>query len=517
MKKIVLFSILIIIFLSLNVSFIIAQTNETNDTGEIIIDSSGSSQDQIDNAYSCLENKIDDISCSSLSLEERIFSLLSVRKCKNEVLSESENNNECWPKSDCNVKTTAQAILALEESGSSTDKAELWLLSQNTTPLDVDWFLEIESSEATGCSVTYSENSYNINIDAEKKINSGAGTCLTLSDNRYWLKVSPSCYNEEFRISCDKGFLTTLLFRKKSSQTIHVSEKTSSASAEGTTTEKIDSLCFKSHNGACDYEGSLWAAIVLNSLGHEISPFMPYLVTMAEESGNAKYLPEAFLYLLTSYPDFRNDLLLKQKANKYWSESEDKFYDTALALYPFQYEDLSEKSNSKDWLFEVQDTDGCWKGNIRNTAFVLYSLWPKSYHTDDSGGIDCENAGYYCMSEIRCGGKVLSGYDCSGVFKCCDSPVSSETCSDFGGEICNSEQICVGGRTEDSYDLNYGETCCISGSCQTPSEGSECESYGGVCRIYSCTEGEISKEYGCETQGDTCCVTQTQEPGKNYW
>jgi len=506
MKKQVLLLSILVLSLLFTLQFTLADEN-------LSVDTSDNEQSKVNKAYDCLEEKVKD-DCSS-SLEDNIFTLLAINKCKDEVVSESKNNKECWPKSGCKIKSTAQAILALDESGISTSDAEDWLLSQEEIPQNMIWYLEIESPEATTCKITYDSNQYTINIGEDKRINSGAGSCLSLSEGGWWLRISQACYHKEFEISCDKQFLTTLLFKKTTSSTIHVSDKTSSASAEGTTTEIINSSCF-SQGTSCDYEGSLWAALVLNHLDYDISSYIPYLVVMADE--NEKYLPESFLYLLTGYTDFRTNLLLKQK-NNYWDESDDKFYDTALALYPFQYEELQEKTNSKDWLLEIQGKDGCWDGgNIRNNAFILYSIWPKGgYANGDDDDDDCEDAGYYCMSEINCEGQILSEYTCSGVFKCCDTPKSLDTCVEQGGEICNSEQSCVGGTTVEASDLNYGETCCVGGICEVPSpQQSDCEINNGICRSYECDEDEEeSFSYTCD-YGDKCCIQKTDD-GKSYW
>ncbi len=501
-KEVFLFSFLIIVLI-LCVSFTIAQEDDAGDADN--------EQSKIDKAYNCLEDKVKD-KCSSLSSEERIFSLLAIKECKDEIISDSQSD-ECWPDSGCRIKTTAQAILALDKANVNTDEAIEWLSSQNATPLDMDWYLQIESSEETTCTVTYSGSSYQIIIGEDKKINSGAGSCLSLSEGGWWLKVSSGCYGREFEIKChDSSFLTNLLFKKTTSSTIHVSEKTTSASAEASTYEKINSFCF-AQGGSCEYEGSLWAALVLNYLDKDVSAYLPYLVTMADE--NAEYLPEAFLYFLTD--EFRIDLLSKQVNDEYWDVSGDKFYDTALALYPFS-DEPQEKTNSKNWLLEVQDNNGCWQGNIRNTAFILFSVWPKQI-SEDEDDIDCEDAGYSCMSGINCqevGGNELD-YSCAGMFVCCDKEQVLESCEEQGGEICNSAQNCIGGTTVESSDLDYGETCCIRGRCEEPKDEPDCEDNFGTCRAYECEEDEeTSMTYTCD-YGDVCCVEKTTVEKSYFW
>ena len=464
---------------------------------------------KVTNAYDCLEKKIED-KCSSISYEEKIFSLLAVRKCRNELLEDSKDE-ECFPESGCKVKTTAQAILALDKVGTDTTKAEEWLLKQNKTPTDVIWYLQIDSPEQTICNIKYGSNEYSFFIQENKKINQGGG-CFSLAQGGYWLEISPSCYDNEFEISCDKQFITSLLFKKKDSSKIYISGNTNSASAEGTTKEKVNSYCFN-QGGTCNYEASLWATLVLDYLGYDKTPYMPYIITMSE--GSSQFIPESFLYLLTDDSDYRIDLLEKQKTD-YWDESGDKFYDTALSLYPFQYEDLQEKTDSKEWLLDVQDNQGCWKGSIRNTAFLLYSIWQKDFEDPDiEDKEDCEiDADGFCMSSIACeesGGNELYSYSssCSGLNVCCDREKLLETCEELNGEECLSGETCSI-STVDATDT--GE-CCL-GYCREIIETTDCENYGGTCKS-SCSEEEQETVDSCNS-GEVCCK-EKKEPEKSYW
>ncbi len=504
MKKRVML-ITLFLFLIFTISFAISQDQTTED-------------EKVDKAYECLENKVEG-ECSSLSPEEKIFSLLAINECKTEVLEDSLNE-ECWPSSNCKLKTTAQAVLALDNSNSDTTKAEEWLSTQNKTPVSINWFLEIESPVETTCTLSYSSSSHSVNIGEDKKISDNAGSCLTLAQSDYWLRISPSCYGEEFEISCDQTFLTTLLFKETTSSTIQISEKTSSAAAGGTTTEKVDSFCFAEGN-SCDYEGSLWASMVLDSAGKDVSSYLPYLIIFADE--NQRFLPDAFLHLITANKEYRTSLLSKQKSNKWWQESGDKFYDTALALSPFQQENLQEKIDTKSWLLDFQDSEGCWEGNVRNTAFLLSSIWPRSFSGSNGNGVDglpdCENAGFFCMSRSGCGGEggdILSEFDCSSaVLSCCSVPLSQETCSEINGEICSSNEACTGNLISASNSQN----CCVQGSCETrtPQEPSECELNNGFCSPLGCNPGEEEVFYSCDFTGDSCCIIKIgEEDGKSY-
>ena len=515
MKKLVGFASLLLLTILFSFFLVSAATDEITE------------DQKIDKAYSCLQNKTNG-RCSALSTEEKIFSLLSIKQCQPELLSARSNSTACWSPTgttSCRLKTTAQAVLALSNVGTNTDDAQNWLLSQNRTPTDLAWFLEIEAQSPATCTITYSGSSHTIDIGADKKINNNAGSCLTLAQDGYWLRVSPSCFNREFQVSCNQGFLTTLLFQKQNSATVHVSEEASSAAANGMTVERVKSSCF-GENNLCNYEGTLWATLVLDSLGKDVSSNLPYLITLAED--NQRFLPDSFLYMITGNTDYKVSLLSDQKSDKWWLESGDKLYDTALALYPFQQETLQEKTNSKEWLLSTQDANGCWENNVRNTGFILASIWPRDSGDDDDDGLDssglpdCETAGYFCTSSGNCpSGSILSEYDCPALFNCCTTQPTQQTCFELGGEICSSGQSCSG-DTLSSSDLAFGEQCCVTGVCGAAGSGgsdgsggedaSACGSAGGTCRSFGCNSNEEELTVSCQFSGDSCCI-QTTIPG----
>lgn len=499
MKREVIF-ILMFIFFLVSISFIYA-TEES----------------QVEDAYSCLENRINQTGCSSLKFEEKVFSYLAIGKCGNE-LSLENLSNECWPKSGCTIKSTAQAILALNKNANTT-KAENWVLRQTAIPQTIDWFLEIEViGGATTCKINYPGSStYTITIGEDKKISSGAGSSLTLTSNGYWLNVAPSLYNKDIEVSCDKEFLTTLLFTKKQSSTVHVSDTVNHAGAGGRTIERVDSLCF-AQGGNCNYEGSLWAALVLASLDHEdeISKFMPYLITMKDDALNQIYIPESFLYYLTG--KFKTELLLKQRSNAYWEESGNRYYDTALALLPLGYEDSSAKSGAKSWLLSIQDKSGCWNnGNLRDTAFLLYSIWPKDPFSGigrcdddwDCPDVDCKSA--WCSS-----GKCVYEYDdscinqeCSSESDCPEDDKSDNYCGEDGNVYydtysysCNTaDDMCETDITEKLVDECSGSESCDEGECVSET----CSWLFNPCDAgYDCISGKCVPEGG-ECDDNTDC------------
>ncbi len=486
--KSILTVIAFIFVLMYSLSFISAEINQT----------------QIDKGYIWLAEKTEN--CST-SLQENIFTLLSAKTCKDNLLSQSSNNT-CWPGSSCNVKETAQAGFALKEAGSTPTQVETWMLSKKKAPTNLDWFLQIETEESSLCEITYDSRTYDVQINEDKKVESNAGTCLSISENGYWLKVSNRCYEKEFEISCDKGFVTSMIFKDQESDTINLLQKSASGSSGGTTTEVVNSSCF-SDSASCNYEASLWGALFLQSLGKDTRPYLPYLITAAED--NKRYLPEAFLFILTGDEDYKNQLLLRQKNSKYWEASGDRIYDTALGTLALKSQ--LERESSIDWLMENQDDQGSWGGSIKNTAFVLYVLQPKS--APSSGPAtkpSCETAGYFCMSGFTCsgnGGTILTEYACAVSYQaCCDKEITPSSCQDQGGELCSYGETCLGGVDDGG--------CCIGGTCSVEPQENACEASEGTCR-FSCSDSEEESSFSCDSSSEVCCAKKTTTETSYWW
>jgi len=483
---------------------------------------------QINQAYSCLNNLINSSGCTSLSTEQKIFSVLAVDKCVGELKNDS-HSNECWPGENCDVKTTAQAILALEERDSSYNStlAVNWLLSHKTYPANLKWYLEIETDAESSCTIYYTghESGVVVNVAEDKKLSSsGLGNCLNLAQENYLIEVSPSCYNQEIDISCDEGFLTTLIFKMEGSNVLNVLDTVQESSAGGTTTEKIDSYCFSNNptTNECTYEGSLWASQVLFALDKDVSAFLPYIVAFSEKTENKKFLSQSFLYYMTG--KFKPELLGLQVRNKYWVVSGDEYYDTALALFPLRNENPIEKQNSKNWLLGDQQESGCWdNNNLRNTAFILYSIWPRGNGGEDevcgdgiiTGDEECEGTnldGESCVSLGYASGN-LSCYvngtskECTFNKNKCILPECNETKPCPNGLLCSASGKCYENITTDyecetNDDCKNDETCSDSNICV---EKPDCKSNKGFCMSASSCDGNILSTYKCDSVSFKCC------------
>ncbi len=475
--------------------------------------------DEIDKAYFCLEDKLEQDCGNTQSTEQTVFSLLAMAH-KSGIQSdcgdslEDKRQGDCWgasPTANCDLKSTAQAVLALNHINKNIDDYIDWLLDKRKLTADLDWFLEIDANEATSCEIKVNEASpHTFTINENKKI-SGTTTCLSPAEQNYFLKISDSCLDDNFTISCDKDFITTLLYKKPGQDTFYVSSKTNSAPAGGTTQEKVNAYCFAISN-TCDYEGSLWTALALAKAREEISDYLPYLTSMYDETENKEYFPSAFLYMLTNEEDYYIDVTEKQKQGKYWQENNNWYYDTALALLSLQNLVLEEVDNAKEYLLTKQDASGCWhSNNVRDTAFILYAWEPKTpVISNGDGRSDCESFGYYCVSPNECA-DPLDNFYCSGLSDvCCETLPEEQSCDEKGGTICEPDQECTGSEVISS-DTNY---CCLA-SCILTTTITECEDYGYVCKT-SCSSDEEEKLYDCNF-GDVCCTPKAEKPAGWLW
>jgi hypothetical protein len=213
--------------------------------------------------------------------------------------------------------------------------------------------------------------------------------------------------------------------------------------------------------------------------------------------------------------------------NKYWLVATDKYYDSALALYPFQLENFDEKTSTKEWLLtEVQQTDGCWNnGNIVDNAFILHSIWPRPFangtngtgpnnvsNFTNNGDYDCVENDFFCMSSANCApGKITYDYDCPGIQICCKEQ-TIQNCSELNGIICNPNQYCGNDGAEfHTDDLETGEICCVDGACKANALN-ECEDNSGVCGEVCESKYIETSLYRCPVDGDKCCMIKSSVP-----
>lgn len=492
----------------------------------------GLNQSQTSSAYSCVSNKVGDCSSSSLSISDKIFTSLATGQCTSQV-KDKETNAGCWASassSSCDIKTTSEALIALANSGASSNQTVSWILSQQQPTTSIDWYIQVDSNSPTSCSISYNKNSYKFSIGSDKTLTTagGLGSCLEVgyNSNNYWIHIKDptNCYGVNFTTTCDQPFTTTKLYQKSGDSTVYVSKTTQSASAGGPISDMVNSYCFGDSTG-CDYESTMWAALALDGQGYNIAPYLPYLTTSADDPSNVKYLPSAILYYLTGSNDYLQSLLNSQIAvnqYNYWSATGSPYtpeYDTALALFSLTpSSSVQQKQDAEDWLANTQGSDGCW-GSVADTSFLLYALEGSTASAATSSP-DCASAGYYCMSQSSCttqaNGNVLSGYSCNlGTYICCDQPVVTPSCAAQQGQVCQSGYTCDGGQSSPASNLTSGQICCVGAgaTCKEATQPtiSSCESAGDACRSTCFSSEQISQAGTCNDASQFCCEPKPQK------
>ena len=479
--------------------------------------------------YECLEDQVTDTGAGNLQVEEQVFALLALaydstfQSDLKSALESNKDDNNCWPKGNCNVKDTALALIALDYVGEDIEDIVNWLTDNTDAPTELIWYLQIDQTGSNEggmeCDIVYQNSTSTVEIGEDRKISGSAGTCLRSAQDGYWLEVDNDCYDKGFDISCDDDFVTALIYKRRGDEVFYVSSLTHAGILGSTTTEEVNSLCFKDA-GSCDYESSLWATLALRQVGEDYEAYIPYLISLA--SDNSRYLPSAFLYMILGYDEYFDELINEQQPEGYWqSTSGKRYYDTALALMALQGVSAEQKDDAIDYLTEGQPPDGCWS-SLRDTAFILYAASPKSPSTTGSLSTVsyCEEFNYYCTEDeqtcLDAGGDILDNYQCDSWSKpkCCSVNTGEETCAEKDGVVCQADEDCSGNFGTAS-DTSY---CCLNGICTAAaSDITECENAGYSCKTNCGDDEEEKAAYTGSCPGlEKCCGTVAKE-GRSLW
>lgn len=534
-------------------------------------------QIKIKKSYSWLESQSKS-KWNFLTTDQHVFSFLALKERLTEsdknaaltsLLSKSENK-KCWPKSNCNTKETALSKIMLDSMQQDTTNISNWLLNQTIPTTGIDWYLQITSPYSTkiSCNILYSGETNKISIDEKNIISGTPGNCFEISSG-YWLKLKQTCSDYVFNVSCNDTSMANFLFKKGTAW--YVTSEIENLYSGDSREMKISSYCEKNSNNLCDYEATLWTAYSFAKQGdsEKVKIFLPYLITFKEE--NKKYFPDAFLYALTENAEYEQNIE-KIKGNSpiiLLNPSQyNEFYDSALAMVmTVNYGSRGILNSMKTQLLERQSTKGNWEissGNSqRETALILLGFWP-----DFSSTTECEGLGYGCVSNCSslgtsqlyaCGSgkeccqitsvncadrfgicaatcgfnQVETSENCESGKRCCKNYGQAYCTSEIKGNICTSDQKCVGidGEIKElvvSKDTNY---CCV-GNCS--SQLGLCSDIGGeLCDInagnscssdkwlvasepFCCTIGSCSqRQVNCaDIPGEKCTFEQTCKEGQ---
>lgn len=498
-------------------------SNSNCSSGEICKNNLCSAEEDVpisktEKGFECLEEKAGD--CSGLTVQELALTILATPDnvfddCVAELEDKQTSNH--WG----NIRDTALAILAMKHAGENTDEAEEWLIKQNKTPNGLTWYIQEDSDGETECNIAYGMDDYTFIVGEDKKIDdSSLGSCLSKAQSDFWLEISSTCYDKEFTMTCDKQFIGNLLYKNRNSRTIYVLEGTKSAQANSPIKLSVKSKCF-GESSSCDYEATVWATLALAQTDHEIEDYIPYIIAMSDS--NERYLPEAFIYILTNYDDYASQLISNQKLGNYWeapSTAYNRFYDTALALISLGSSSSSEQIvNAKNWLLDKQGTNGCWNNQIRDTAIVLWALEGKPGRIPNPSPNDptppvntattCAEGNFFCIPELECPtAEVRNNYFCSSPSHVCCETENLKTCTELGGKTCLSTELCSGNERKAS-DV---EKCC-TGTCELRSQETECETNYYTC-YDSCSDSQEELDFACD-DSQVCCKTRTNPLNPN--
>ena len=524
-NEVVLASLILIVFLS---SFVLADTNSTNSTSLPTLSADDSS---VAKAYSCIQNQLNNK--TSFSLQEAVFGQLALgyeEKLQNVIDDQQSTAYDCWPKSACTIKDTAQVLLLYNKLGKDTSGIKTWILNRNVSMSDLDWYLEADISKhvPATCTVKYDTTTRNFAVNDDMSLTAtdgDLGSCLDVSG--YWMKINPSasCYAKTYQISCSDDFVSTLLYTKKDdASTVYVSSSTHSAPSSGTTSESINARCFKSSSsGSCDYEGSLWASLALQKTGADVSQYTPYLIALADD--NTALFPYSFIYMISGGSDQFDKIIQAQKQNQYWeapSTKNNKFYDSSLAMLAIAGSADNSLDNAKNYFIAIQSQEGCWNNNnFKDTSFLLYSAWnragaaaPGSDSSYPSAVCEAIGSTRSCEFSYACaqaGGSVLSEFGCDGAKSCCSIKIQDQSCASKSGKICLADEQCSGS----SVPSSEGSSCCL-GTCSKIVIQDTCTiQSGGSCKS-SCSSSETTVSGACTVSSDVCCKTKASS-GISAW
>lgn len=467
-----------------------------------------------DASYTCLEEQLGNNCGGTKNVEQAAFNLLAIgydsglqSDCRS-LLNGMKNGN-CWGDTDggvCKIKPTAQVTLALNHVGEDVDNNVNWLLDKRIKDTGLVWYLEIDANNQTKCEI----NGKDITIQEDKKIVGADPSGLKKAYNGYWFEITD--INKNFTISCDMDFITTLLYKKPVGDVYYVSSETQSASAYDSVVETVNAYCF-GESSKCNYEASLWAVFALAKIEEDISSYIPYLSAMSDESSNKNYLPDAFLYTLTGADDYYSRLVNEQKQNKYWDESNNKLYDTSVALLALQGLSIDEAENAKEYLLDIRESSNCWSSH---TSLILYSGWPKNPYISSGGGEgiqECQSYGYFCTSIGECNlANRVDNFICTSLSDvCCEIEPYEESCSEKGGLICAGDEECSGSEVIASDVMD----CCL-GDCEEIEEESYCTDVEGYVCQNSCSDEQEEKSFYYCDFGDVCCADKPKS-GRSWW
>ncbi len=496
-------------------------------------------QSKVDNAYRFLENEVkkgwgtpEENSLAILAL--RNFDSALARQGADNLISNSQNG-ECWPKDGCEVKETAQALVALGELGRDTSKIENWLEDQQIlAEQGGEWLLQLEVVPNGTCSISYifseEERVDTVLVNEDRTVMLDRPS-FCFEDAGFWLRLKSACNEKEFLVTCSDGnYLVNLLLRTDNKLLVFPETKNTAA------TVLIKNKCFPSQpkGTKCDYDATQWASYALNLKQKELQT----LAFLENEADANKPLSYAFMYLIKQDLDFANKLVKEQNRAGFWDT--DRFFRTAISVLALDGSFQENVTKAEDWLLANQNSDFSWgTQKKRDTSAVLWGAFPRSGcgnnicesslgETVTSCPADCRTStqqfcdsyGYECCESV----KVKSGAETFSDLFCPEGKVCAEDC-EVGAEICTdgvdndedgrkdcADPDCLGNAKCESRELSCNDFFDNDGDALADCNDADCCTDNacigkGTCiaEVEVCTDGIDNDNNGFIDCEDTAC------------
>jgi len=138
---------------------------------------------------------------------------------------------------------------------------------------------------------------------------------------------------------------------------------------------------------------------------------------------------------------------------------------------------------------------------------LLYGHWLEEPGKSVAGSsvAYCSESNYFCIPSSDCPSSddVGNNYFCPSLSDTCCTSENLKNCSEYSGQLCNSDEICVGNERKASDSAS-----CCTGDCKAKPQQTECEAASYDCMANCSDYQEPVMDYSCN-QGQICCKTKT--------
>ncbi len=408
-----------------------------------------------------------------------------------EWLDTQLSTSYCYPSSSCDAKSTALSVLALTEVQDDGNFENIGLWYQDSlTKADVsgDWYLEVVTSSAGNCVVSYdlegTLKEITVPVDAGSFTSCDSSHFLGLDDclQANLISANPGIILDIDCSDLEGSVVLALVYKSSSTYYLLGNEDATMADFQ------INNGCYaKSGSSTCDMETTLFSDWALNKLGSTVNN----LVYLKEKYDSTDAKEAALMYFVTKDNTYLLDLADLQKSDGSFDRDH---YTTALAVLAFREgADYSTNiDNAKSYLREEQSTTG-WGSSVENTALVLYAAFSDDDITPTNDGVE---------EVVEC----VVDLDCSYGEVCTDGVCKVEGTTTIGcttDSDCNSGEVCLDNSCILS-ECDFGKFCKSGSSCcdyQSPyledvlDCPSDCSCGDGICDEVEKTASSTDAEY----------------------